>query len=86
MPDDSENPAQPLADVSRRILAAADELRRLERESRTMRPGSREFALISAEIETRSKLIFRMATEQRSLAEIVPPQDRTLEELDERED
>ena len=39
-----------LRDVSKRILAAVDELRRMEQESRTMRIGSREFHLISAEI------------------------------------
>jgi hypothetical protein len=69
--------------VSNRILAELDAVRRLEVESRQFRVGSHEFEVISAEIEARAKGIFAMAAEQRSLGQAVPPQNASLEELDE---
>lgn len=75
-----------LRDVSRRLLAEIGALRSLELASRRVPTGSPEFERISAEIEGRSRNVFRMSAEQHHLARTVEPQDRTLEELDEAQD
>ena len=72
-----------LRDVSGHILAELDVLRQLEVESRKVPVGSPEFRRISAEIEARSRAIFGMTREQRSLAEAVPPEGRALDDADE---
>jgi hypothetical protein len=78
--------SEDLRALSKRLLAEIQTLRELELESRKMRVGSREFALVSAEIEARAKMIFRMASEQRTMAEVVPPENESLAEMDETSD
>lgn len=71
-----------LRDLSTRILAEVDELRRLEVESRTLRIGSDEFERLSRTIADRSRDIFRMTGEQVALAEVIDPDERSLEDLE----
>ncbi len=75
-----------LRDVSRRLLAEIDALPSLELQSRRVPTGSGEFRRLSAEIEGRSRNVFRMSEEQHELARTVEPQDLTLEDLDQMQD
>ncbi len=74
--------ARRLSEVSTLLLDKIAALRQLEAESRHVQVGSPEFRRISAEIEARSREVFGLTTEQRSLAEGMPPQGRTIEEID----
>ena len=75
--------SQELRGVSRQILEAVDELRRLETRSRTMGTGTQEFRQISSDIEAISRGVFAMAGQQRSLTDVAEPEGRSLDELDE---
>lgn len=71
-----------LRDLSTRILAEVDDLRRLEVESRSLSIGSPEFERLSREIAERARDIFRMSGEQLRLAEAADPDERTIEDLE----
>jgi hypothetical protein len=71
-----------LAELSARIVAEIDRLKQLEAESRALPIGSRESALKSAEVAAQARLLYRMTTEQLSLAEEMAPQPETIDELD----
>jgi hypothetical protein len=73
--------ARRLSEVSTLLLDKIAALRQLEAESRNVPVGSPEFKRLSAEIEARSREVFGLTTEQRSLAERTPPQGRTIEEI-----
>ncbi|HKG56162.1 MAG TPA: hypothetical protein VKA85_02860 [Candidatus Limnocylindrales bacterium] len=81
-PSEDVGAAQELRDVSQRLMAAIEDLRRLEAESRKVDVGSREFEVVSGQITILSKGIFAMATQQQALGEVVPRQNTTLDELD----
>lgn len=72
-----------LRDVSRQILSEIAQLKKLERESRGLRMGSPEFREKSGQITEQAHRIFALASEQQALAEVVPPQAESLEDMDE---
>jgi hypothetical protein len=77
--------AHELRHVSARIVAALDELKHLERESRKVRVGSAEFELLSAEIAARAKAIFALANEEQLLGDSMPPTEPSIEDFDDED-
>ena len=74
-----------LRDISTRLLSEIDAIRELEREARKVAMGTPEFRQLSAEIAARSRNVFHLANEQAEVAQELPPQDETIEDLEKRD-
>jgi len=74
-----------LRDISTQLLSEIEALRELEREARKVAMGTPEFRQLSAEIAARSRKVFHLATEQADVAQDLPAQDATIEDLEKRD-
>jgi hypothetical protein len=84
--DATRRTAHELRHLSDRIVAALDELKHLEIESRKVRVGSAEFELLSAEIAARAKAIFALVNEEQSLGDSMPRTEVSIEDFDDEDE
>jgi hypothetical protein len=72
-----------LDEDSERLLAAADELRKIEMEKRQAGLSSPKFHELAEVVEQKSRAVFRIATRQRQDGDrLSGPRDTTIAEID----
>jgi hypothetical protein len=71
-----------IARASNRLLRAVDELKALEVDRRQETISTPPFHRLADDVKSKSREIFRMASDQEALADRTPTQDRTIVETD----